>query len=156
MHSDHSDLLFEAIPESLKNMLLVMESAKVFEGPEGPLPLWEQTWERIAKFLPNLKDELFKEQNRSNEADDVTIVVPLNVESKNIAFQLQLSSKSSDEPSKQADANTKVIPVTFVQHNIENATRSSIILQPPSSQHVIKSPLFAHLGQVSYFHKFVS
>lgn len=35
-----------------------------------------------------------------------------------------------------------------IQHNIENATRSSIILQPPSSEHNIASPLFAHLGQV--------
>ncbi|KRT85266.1 hypothetical protein AMK59_2713, partial [Oryctes borbonicus] len=41
---------------------------------------------------------------------------------------------------------TNSIKVT--QHNIENATRSSIILQPPTSQHTINSPLFAHLGQM--------
>lgn len=61
MHADQSDLLYEAIPESLKNMLLVMDSAKVFDGPNGKNALWEATWERIDKFLPNMKEELFQE-----------------------------------------------------------------------------------------------
>lgn len=59
MHADQSDLLYEAVPESLKNMLLVMDSAKVFEGPSGKNALWDATWERINLFLPNMKEELF-------------------------------------------------------------------------------------------------
>lgn len=107
MHADKSDLLYEAIPESLKNMLLVMDSAKVFDGEdEKHGELWIVTWERIGKFLPHMKEELFKEQEEKQ--------------------------------------------VTVAQHNIENATRSSIILQPLSSQQTVSSPLFAHLGQVSY------
>lgn len=106
MHADKSDLLAEAIPESLKNMLLVMDSAKVFDGPDGKSPLWAATWDRINKFLPGMKEELFREQQGKRE----------NVEE-------------------------------VVQHNIENATRS-IILQPPTSQQQVSSPLFAHLGQV--------
>lgn len=35
MHADKSDILYEAIPELLKNMLLVMNSAKMFDGPDG-------------------------------------------------------------------------------------------------------------------------
>lgn len=35
MHADKSDILVEAIPELLKNMLLVMNSAKTFDGPDG-------------------------------------------------------------------------------------------------------------------------
>lgn len=62
MHADNSDLLYEAIPESLKNMLLVMDSAKVFEGQEVPGQLWELTWEKIATFLPHMKDDLFRER----------------------------------------------------------------------------------------------
>lgn len=62
MHAENSDLLLEAIPESLKNMLLVMDSGKVFDGPDGRSPLWDLTWERIGKFLPNLKEQLFKEE----------------------------------------------------------------------------------------------
>lgn len=63
MHADKSDLLYEAIPESLKNMLLVMDSAKVFDGPDGKNVMWDATWERIGKFLPGMKNELFKEMD---------------------------------------------------------------------------------------------
>lgn len=66
MHVDKSDLLYEAIPESLKNMLLVMDSAKVFDEEDGHGKLWIVTWERIGKFLPHLKEELFKEQEDGN------------------------------------------------------------------------------------------
>ncbi|CAG9864708.1 unnamed protein product [Phyllotreta striolata] len=62
MHADGSELLLEAVPESLKNMLLVMEAAGVFDAPDGQKnALWTATWERIGKFLPGLKDELFRE-----------------------------------------------------------------------------------------------
>ncbi|XP_052766160.1 Golgi-specific brefeldin A-resistance guanine nucleotide exchange factor 1-like isoform X2 [Mya arenaria] len=61
MHADRSDLLAEAIPESLKNMLLVMDTAGIFHsGEECESQLWRLTWDRITTFLPHLKDELFK------------------------------------------------------------------------------------------------
>nr|CAD7196617.1 unnamed protein product [Timema douglasi] len=61
MHVDQSDLLFEAIPESLKNIILVMDSARVFSSSEGGYsPLWTITWDRIETFLPTLREELFK------------------------------------------------------------------------------------------------
>ncbi|KAF5306262.1 hypothetical protein FQA39_LY08960 [Lamprigera yunnana] len=120
MHADNSDLLYEAIPESLKNMLLVMDSAKVFEGQEGLGQLWSITWDRIATFLPNMKEELFRERQDA-----------------------QLKDRTA-----QADACEPPPTLSIIQHNIENATRSSIILQPPSSEHNIASPLFAHLGQM--------
>ncbi|XP_022900368.2 Golgi-specific brefeldin A-resistance guanine nucleotide exchange factor 1 [Onthophagus taurus] len=123
MHAENSDVLFEAIPESLKNMLLVMESAKVFEGAEGRNLLWMQTWDRINKFLPNLKDELFKEREEIK-----------NIESSNKNIQIEQPSQIEESTPKPT------------QHNIENATRSSIILQP--TQNVLNSPLFAHLGQM--------
>lgn len=82
MHADKSDLLYEAIPESLKNMLLVMSTAGIFDEEECALTaasqsdnrktparpqsdvhkysaLWQVTWERIDCFLPNLRQELF-------------------------------------------------------------------------------------------------
>ncbi|KAM9365735.1 Golgi-specific brefeldin A-resistance guanine nucleotide exchange factor 1 isoform 2-T2 [Pholidichthys leucotaenia] len=64
MHAGSSDLLLEAIPESLKNMLLVMDTAGIFHSTDsrtGYSDLWEITWERIVCFLPNLKEELFKQ-----------------------------------------------------------------------------------------------
>ncbi|KAM9561145.1 Golgi-specific brefeldin A-resistance guanine nucleotide exchange factor 1-like isoform 1-T2 [Salvelinus alpinus] len=64
MHAGSSDLLLEAIPESLKNMLLVMDTAGIFHSADsrtGYSDLWEITWERINCFLPNLREELFKQ-----------------------------------------------------------------------------------------------
>src|SRR5437868_9187745 len=61
----------EAVPESLKNMLLVMATSGVINPPgtaqsptatitsKQPVELWDVTWEKVNKFLPNLKDELF-------------------------------------------------------------------------------------------------
>ncbi|KAJ3610286.1 hypothetical protein NHX12_022379 [Muraenolepis orangiensis] len=48
MHAGSSDLLLEAIPESLKNMLLVMDTAGIFhcaDSRTGYSDLWEITWE---------------------------------------------------------------------------------------------------------------
>uniref|UniRef100_A0AAY4ETH9 Golgi-specific brefeldin A-resistance guanine nucleotide exchange factor 1 n=1 Tax=Denticeps clupeoides TaxID=299321 RepID=A0AAY4ETH9_9TELE len=64
MHAGSSDLLLEAIPESLKNMLLVMDTAGIFlsaDSRTGYSALWEITWERIDCFLPHLREELFKQ-----------------------------------------------------------------------------------------------
>ncbi|KAM4704421.1 Golgi-specific brefeldin A-resistance guanine nucleotide exchange factor 1 [Rhinophrynus dorsalis] len=64
MHAGSSDLLPEAIPESLKNMLLVMDTAGIFHSADsrtGYSDLWEITWERIDCFLPRLREDLFKQ-----------------------------------------------------------------------------------------------
>lgn len=63
-------------------------------------------------------------------------------------YQPQIVSEKQPLLEEHQKSLTNSIKVT--QHNIENATRSSIILQPPTSQHTINSPLFAHLGQVRY------
>ncbi|XP_064640698.1 Golgi-specific brefeldin A-resistance guanine nucleotide exchange factor 1-like [Lineus longissimus] len=65
MHADKSDLLYEAIPESLKNMLLVMDTAGIFELTETEeSQLWKLTWDKIDTFLPNLREEVFKPHNK--------------------------------------------------------------------------------------------
>lgn len=62
-----TDMLYEAVLESLKNMLLVMYSVKAFHNPDGTTysVLWELTWNRVGIFLPTLKDELFKDNGES-------------------------------------------------------------------------------------------
>lgn len=58
-----TDMLYEAVLESLKNMLLVMYSVKAFHNADGTTytALWTLTWERVGAFLPTLKEELFKD-----------------------------------------------------------------------------------------------
>ncbi|XP_052751168.1 Golgi-specific brefeldin A-resistance guanine nucleotide exchange factor 1 [Galleria mellonella] len=55
------DALTEAALEALKNMLLVMDSVKIFSNGDGYNDLWYLTWDKIGEFLPNLKEELFPE-----------------------------------------------------------------------------------------------
>lgn len=85
---------FEAVPESLKNMLLVMSTAGIFDEEECTLTahsqstndrkthkrsdseihkysaLWQVTWERIDCFLPNLRQELFTPRTQSSSANE--------------------------------------------------------------------------------------
>jgi golgi-specific brefeldin A-resistance guanine nucleotide exchange factor 1 len=51
------DNLEEAIPESLKNILLVMSSDGYLVPPEqneARRPIWNETWRRLDRFLPGL------------------------------------------------------------------------------------------------------
>ncbi|XP_013395195.1 Golgi-specific brefeldin A-resistance guanine nucleotide exchange factor 1 isoform X4 [Lingula anatina] len=72
MHADKSDLLYEAIPESLKNMLLVMETARIFTPEEEESQLWKLTWDRIDSFLPTLRTELFKPPEEKKPTEQQT------------------------------------------------------------------------------------
>lgn len=55
-----SDLLADAVPESLKNMLLVMDTAGIFqENENSSSPLWDLTKEKLNAFLPHLISDLF-------------------------------------------------------------------------------------------------
>lgn len=97
---------YEAIPESLKNMLLVMSTQGIFDTINGSQSdpsirlspkdtnsqlLWQQTQDRIDKFLPNLLQDLFpglttpagKEATPTREVTEATVAmaVPSPVES---------------------------------------------------------------------------
>ena len=62
MNSGQGDTLEEAVPESVKNILLVMADGG-FIGPPGkrekPSEMWEQTVNRVERFLPDLIKEIF-------------------------------------------------------------------------------------------------
>ncbi|ORY18311.1 hypothetical protein BCR34DRAFT_554010 [Clohesyomyces aquaticus] len=65
MNSGQGDNLEEAVSENLKNVLLVMSSAGFLAPPdENPEyeDLWNETWKRINRFLPNFFAELFPEE----------------------------------------------------------------------------------------------
>ena len=81
--------LAEAIPESLKNILLVMDTQEVFgkesssvrkiyTEKEKPFDLWSITWRRISKFLPKLHGELYNIPD--TPGTDLTVPVQHSVE----------------------------------------------------------------------------
>ncbi|CAH7684938.1 hypothetical protein PPACK8108_LOCUS19385 [Phakopsora pachyrhizi] len=64
MHSGRRDQMYEAVPENLKNVLLVMHASGFLVPPhEGPSVeeshLWNATFERIDPVLNTLKTDLF-------------------------------------------------------------------------------------------------
>ncbi|KAF2188369.1 Sec7-domain-containing protein [Zopfia rhizophila CBS 207.26] len=65
MNSGQGDNLEEAVEENLKNILLVMANGGYLAPPdEKPEQeeLWNETWKRINRFLPNFFAELFPEE----------------------------------------------------------------------------------------------
>ncbi|CEQ40773.1 SPOSA6832_02437, partial [Sporobolomyces salmonicolor] len=65
MHSGRRDQMYEAVPELLKNVLLVMNASGFLLPPyddqrtEQQARLWDATFDRIHPFLPELQRELF-------------------------------------------------------------------------------------------------
>lgn len=116
MKSATSDHLADAIPETLKNMLLVMDATQgVFFTPEGhPTQTWRQTWERLDTFLPNLMKELFNHKDRSgnNQALEQTSTVSNgSVASEPILIQGRLPTHSHPEslPNNEALATASTM-----------------------------------------------
>ena len=57
----------EAVPESLKNILLVMADGGYLVPPSEKaenVQLWDETRRRLERFLPNLFSEVFPEQTK--------------------------------------------------------------------------------------------
>uniref|UniRef100_A0A915PSH7 Telomere-associated protein Rif1 N-terminal domain-containing protein n=1 Tax=Setaria digitata TaxID=48799 RepID=A0A915PSH7_9BILA len=70
LHADRSDLLSEAIPESLKNMVLVMDNTQMF----NTIPdLYDMTVARIGTFLPGLLAEVMPGPPRRSNAPDIKL-----------------------------------------------------------------------------------
>lgn len=67
MNSGQGDNLEEAVPESLKNILLIMADGGFLTPPQDdkePSPLWRETCRRVDRFLPGMLEELFPQASR--------------------------------------------------------------------------------------------
>ncbi|XP_062422620.1 Golgi-specific brefeldin A-resistance guanine nucleotide exchange factor 1 isoform X3 [Pungitius pungitius] len=125
MHAGSSDLLLEAIPESLKNMLLVMDTAGIFHSADsrtGYSDLWEITWERIVCFLPHLREELFKQT-----------VIPEPIPSPPAEPVQPTTSEGSDRSSPVPPSIPSVPFTTSPLEAPSPLSQSPLILQPLAS-----------------------
>ncbi|XP_026566755.1 Golgi-specific brefeldin A-resistance guanine nucleotide exchange factor 1 isoform X1 [Pseudonaja textilis] len=123
MHAGSSDLLPEAIPESLKNMLLVMDTAGIFHNADsrtGYSDLWEITWERIDCFLPKLRDELFKQ----TVIQDPVSTLPVEVHSPKPSISAQTHSSEEDSRPSTHSVSSEKFP-ELPASDSENACVSS-------------------------------
>ncbi|XP_053306901.1 Golgi-specific brefeldin A-resistance guanine nucleotide exchange factor 1 isoform X2 [Spea bombifrons] len=151
MHAGSSDLLMEAIPESLKNMLLVMDTAGIFHSADsrtGYSDLWEITWERIDCFLPHLREELFKQtviqelphvaapEHCSSSPTDLRTSTPAPLEKQPEKGPCDPESPCASIPANSAAVPSspcnpiRISPVTEIPSNI---TQSPLILHPLTS-----------------------
>lgn len=98
MNSGQGDNLEEAVPESLKNILLVMADGGFIAPPEKGKPsseLWEETCKRVDRFLPDLIREIFPQAYVKEEEKEER---PPNVDGGADEKKEQVGGKrSSDE-----------------------------------------------------------
>uniref|UniRef100_A0A1I8MMY3 SEC7 domain-containing protein n=1 Tax=Musca domestica TaxID=7370 RepID=A0A1I8MMY3_MUSDO len=145
-----SDMLSEQMQEILKNMLLVMHSVRVFHNNDGTIrmDLWELTWKRIGEFLPNLKDELFRDEgNRAHVMKQpnhqAAVVSPLLTSVSPPAVAILPQSTAAPSPmATTSQATTHFVPSPVSLISPVESPRHSIILQPPVADSLQQQPLF--------------
>ncbi|XP_041364766.1 Golgi-specific brefeldin A-resistance guanine nucleotide exchange factor 1-like isoform X2 [Gigantopelta aegis] len=141
MKADRSDLLSEAIPESLKNMLLVMDTAAIFQtGENMESQLWRLTWDKIDTFLPNLKGDLFKpfepevkkiDRCENNSADtDSSVVSPGDTPHEPVCDNLPLERVTVVEQDSGSQSPQRSISPLMTAPQ-ETTPGSAYILHPP-------------------------
>jgi len=117
-----TDILADALPESLKNMLLVMDTSgrDLFFSPSGhPTTLWGVTWGKIDTFLPGLREELFPGWEKRAEK----------------------KLESEDVANKTVDVNAEMTEVDAKQDNVAEATAEENTAQePPASSNQPEQP----------------
>ena len=72
-------LQYEAVPESLKNVLLVMNATGLLVPPSTPaddrgerqVALWAATHERIERFLPGFLDEIVPDEFTAGDGNSL-------------------------------------------------------------------------------------
>jgi hypothetical protein len=133
-----SDLLADAVPESLKNMLLVMDTAGIFlsfsqslsNGKNNTTPLWELTWDKLDTFLPQLMPDLFGDRQRANSHGVAPVAIALSPSYTTPVTATSVVEAQSINPPpanlvdthKQAVNESKIISDTAETSNISNAT----------------------------------
>ncbi|KAI9796920.1 MAG: hypothetical protein M1825_006284 [Sarcosagium campestre] len=145
MNSGQGDTLDEAVPESLKNILLVMSDGG-FLVPRAQDPrarrLWSETWKRLDRFLPELLRDLFpdEQQPRTTPRPSPSIPqAPLKplLEQQATAGSASISSSSSllsnDELSNSAAPFTSAPAATAATGAVAAATKLQSSPPRPSS-----------------------
>ncbi|XP_054736737.1 Golgi-specific brefeldin A-resistance guanine nucleotide exchange factor 1 [Anastrepha obliqua] len=151
-----SDMLSEQMQEILKNMLLVMHSVRVFHNDDGTLqlPLWELTWRRIGEFLPNIKEELFHDEDNRAQVMSVT-----NATSP----PPPPSAVPAESPTSPTEAQTYmqplllppaplVLPADAQSSNTLNGAVEATYAQRPNSAELLSSAQRYNLGASSPRH----
>ncbi|XP_058062506.1 Golgi-specific brefeldin A-resistance guanine nucleotide exchange factor 1 [Anopheles bellator] len=148
-----SDMLYEAVLESLKNMLLVMHSVCVFHNTDGLTHsmLWDVTWQRISSFLPNLKDELFKQEavRASVTVSAAGEMVPGSSQSAPV-----VSSVASDHVTEGSNSSTGAsAPLVMLHPAPVPPPESALRHHSPPSSAFAGQPSAVNVGPTAEIHR---
>ncbi|KAG0206857.1 GDP/GTP exchange factor for ARF [Mortierella sp. GBA30] len=104
MQTAQSDQLYEAVPESLKNCLLVMSTSEAFSEATANKPdsLWNVTWTRINKFLPNLKSEIFPPHAPEGGSSYAALMMGVGKNLFSVTAEPLTSTRSAADPASEA------------------------------------------------------
>ncbi|KAG0242430.1 GDP/GTP exchange factor for ARF [Actinomortierella wolfii] len=126
MQTAQSEQLYEAIPESLKNCLLVMSTSDKFTeaNASDPHSLWNETWERINAFLPGLKPELFPTSQPEGGSSYAALMM-------GVSKTLFSSGSSAAEPQQQHQQQQQPVEQDGAEANLEKSAASEV--DPPTN-----------------------
>ncbi|XP_050523551.1 Golgi-specific brefeldin A-resistance guanine nucleotide exchange factor 1 isoform X2 [Daktulosphaira vitifoliae] len=114
MISDNSDTLNEAIPETLKNMLLVMLNGKANSKEElhSKKVFWDATWVKVNTFLPNMAKDLSHYHNRQQDSEAQNVSNSVNFGLSDTIPQILGNSNVSNyqSPNTLDISQTNIIP----------------------------------------------
>merc|ERR1719232_595708 len=118
-----TDLLADALPESLKNMLLVMDTSGgglFFTASGHPTPLWGVTWGKIDTFLPGLREELFPGWEKRCQMTQV------NQEVNQVTQEVNQVTQVNQEVTQVTQVNQEVNQVTQVNQEVNQVSQEVI------------------------------
>ncbi|XP_050322826.1 Golgi-specific brefeldin A-resistance guanine nucleotide exchange factor 1 [Bactrocera neohumeralis] len=131
-----SDMLSEQMQEILKNMLLVMHSVRVFHNDDGTLqlPLWDLTWQRIGEFLPNIKEELFHDEDKRAQVMSMTNAASATSDTASAPNSIS-AIKPADSQPVLLPPTPLVLPVTATAtHASAGAVEATYAQRPHSAE----------------------
>ncbi|KAM7210238.1 ARF guanine-nucleotide exchange factor 2 [Rhypophila decipiens] len=110
MNSGQGDSLEEAVPENLKNVLLIMSTNGYLvppsQNPAGE-ELWSETWKRIDRFLPDLRNSLALEpltREEPSKAEPAPVAVVPEGQGQGPAEEVQEEAAAAPEQQQQQAA----------------------------------------------------
>ena len=133
-----SDLLADAVPELLKNLLLVMDTAGIFLTFSQPIsneqgnttPLWELTWDKLDTFLPQLMPDLFGYRQRADSKIGNTAAIPLSP-----SYSLPPQDQSGRLANTQ-DPQTEDTTKEDINEKIEESSKNDEIVDGDATQSI--------------------
>jgi hypothetical protein len=141
MKSDKSDLLHDVIPESLKNMLLVMETTGLFNENNADIKfstLCSITKDRIESFLPGLWEDLFRAAAANTNTNNINNKQTAISNSESVVVEVNLPQTVDSSTSVVTSTTT---PVTTQQPPLEEKKSEARLINGESSIQIEKETI---------------